>query len=424
MNCEPTREHIIPSWYIESAGRNTLETFNARNPVKQTRGEPQIKDVCERCNNVILGALDQFGKAMYDAFCCKPVFCGDSLEFATELPLLQRWLLKLCYNSGRSHNSDVTILREYRQFMLGQSPCPGDIRVYANVVAPTDFSTQPPSAARRDGDGVRSAKWFRFTQMRRTTPLMTDIVQRQVYIDGLCFSLFVPAPGNVQHRDQLETLVAEFEEALPTAQLVLNSTKMWLSASADLHVASVMYGHMDHYPTRYGLRSELEKSGFGELMERMAKGETKILLLQVSSEEIQERDTSIVQANLSALVSSRESAMSAIGNVVLFTDGYDNDPRELWDIPEASAFFRQLFNECPFLFFLALPDNGDSLRLLMLCCCRHSTERGMITIDASDFDEFMKKGFIAMNEVMLRLAISIETNRQVTERILASLNLQ
>ncbi|WP_397570346.1 hypothetical protein [Schlesneria sp. T3-172] len=332
---------------------------------------------------------------MYDAFCCNPVFLGDCLEFVAELPVLQRWLLKLCYNSGRSHNSDVTILKEYRQFILGKAPCPGDVRLYVHVISPTDLRTQPPSAARSAAsDGVWSAKWFRFTQMRRrSSPLMTDIVQRQVYIDGLCFSLFVPAPGDVQHTDQMRILLAQFEESLPTAQLVQNSRPMCLATSADLHVAAVMYPHLDHYPTRYGLRSESEKAGFGNILERMAKGDVKRLLLYVTSEEIQTQDTSFCRASLADIISSRESAMSAIGNVALFTDDYDDDPRELWEIPEARQFFKKLFDECPFIFMLALPDADSPLRIIMLCYCRHSTEGNTIAIDSSDLSDWVQPRF-------------------------------
>jgi hypothetical protein len=427
LNCEPTREHIVPAWYIESAGRQNLETFNARNPVMQTKGDLRIKDVCEHCNNVILGRLDEFGKSLYDEFCCQPVFCGESLKFFAEVPTLQRWLLKLCYNSGRSHNSDVTILREYRQFILGNAQCPADIRVYVHVITPTDFSIRPPRAAQRpdrNAADVRPARWFRLTQMRRASAFMTAIVQRQVYVDGLCFSLFVTAPGNPEHRNQLETLVAQFEKSVPTAQLVLDSKPLWLAASEDLHAASVMYGHIDNYPTRYGLRSESQKLGFGGQMESMARGETSILMLHVTSEEIMAKDTSICAANLAELVSSRESAKSAMGRVAIFTDGYDNDPREIWDIPEASEFFKQLFDECPFLFFLVVPEVGDMLGLLLLCYCRHANEGDLNIIDPADFHEFMQKGFKAMNELMLHLAISIEVNRQVTDKIFAALNLQ
>ena len=106
-----TREHIIPRWFVEQFSNTRLRIFNARN-VYQKEGDLLIKDVCEYCNNVILGDLDNYGAAIYDQIMKSPVYKGDNICYVFDHSRLVRWLLKLCFNSGRTQNADITILRK------------------------------------------------------------------------------------------------------------------------------------------------------------------------------------------------------------------------------------------------------------------------------------------------------------------------
>lgn len=420
VDCEPTREHVIPQWYIDLHGIQALETFNGRNPVNHTQGPLLVKDVCARCNNQILGELDQYGKAVYDKYCHEPIYLGESCHFDVDSVLLKRWLLKLCFNSGRMHGADTLILSQYREFILGKMESPRPFPVYVHLISPTDFSTDPPTAATRpNGDRVvEPVRWFRFGQLRVLPSLLTDVVQRQVYIGGLCFTLFVRSPKNPKHFDHVARIIPEFQKIFPQARIVPDSGSVRIQAG-NLHALSTMAQHISNFPTRYLEGPHSGSADFVDVMTSMAKGKVDALIIQITKAEIDAADTTNCEDRLSELVATRESATSAMSRVILLTDGFDDDKREIWEIPDARSFFRRLFDKCPFLFFLAMPQ-FKTLDLLAACCCRHEVNGTSLEFNnADDMKEFLEKGFRGINSICQRHGLSYETNCLLTDQALS-----
>jgi hypothetical protein len=83
--------------------------------------------------------------------------------------------------------------------------------------------------------------------------------------------------------------------------------------------------------------------------------------------------------------------------MTLVVDGYNDEQRELIDIPEVRAFL-QLFNErWPYwAFFFNQVD--DSIKLLGCCVCgANFLGAGAIEIDGTKLVEFLRRGFGGMN---------------------------
>jgi len=421
----PTREHVVPNWYAEVVGKDGLETFNARKPTTHTLGDIVIRDVCGRCNNGPLGRLDAFAKLMYQDCMKSPVFYGESVNFDVDRDQLIRWLLKVCFNSGRVHNSDVDVLREYRKFILGEAPCPGDVALYAHLVTPTDFRTDPPTAARRViGDNeVYAPQWFRLTQFRSEPDHLTEVVQRQIYIDAMCFTLFVCDPRRTDHSDDLQQIRGRFEqEYMPPARMIVADGPVTLTAG-EVHAVPTLGPHMSNYPSRYTDEPASPIPEFAEMMQGLVDGTCHALAIQVTREEFESGDISHVAGVLADLVRSREAAMSSMQRVAIFTDVFDDDERPLWEIPEARNYLRRLFKACPFIFFLAAPD-AKTVELLAACWCDVvRDENNRIDFDMARVREFLDVGFAGLNEVTSRFAISVETNRQISNDILAVFHL-
>lgn len=338
--CEPTREHVVPAWFIKAAGSNHLETFNARSPTGHIRGDLVIKDVCASCNNVLLGDLDAYGQQMFKEFFQHPVYYGESVLFECDRSRLLRWLLKLCFNSARAQNADVTVLRKYRCAILGSDTVDDGIPLFAHVIAPTDCSTFPASPACRllGNPDILVPRWFRLTQFRPPRPILTAIVQRQVYINSFCFTLLVPDPDQPDHGSRLEQLRSAIREWLWDAVEIHEDGDARLTPR-QWHVYSCMEPMIDHYPTRYGNSAQSESPEFSDIIRQMVHGTIKVLAIAVTREEIEASDTSGIVARLEELVRTREAAMAACQRVTLFTDAYDDDSREVWEIPEARVFF-------------------------------------------------------------------------------------
>ena len=178
---------------------------------------------------------------------------------------------------------------------------------------------------------------------------------------------------------------------------------------------------MSNYPVRYGEGASSESPEFSEIVGDLVDGKTKLLAMLCTREEVESNNIADLSERLDELVETRESAMAAMQRVVLFTDGYDDDSRELWEIPEVRLFVKRLFEACPQLFFLAYPDSG-TLKLVMSCCCRfiRLLDDGRSEFDSQDFKKFMDTGFCGLNEVTQRLAISTEINRAISQDLLST----
>lgn len=422
-DCVPTREHVIPDWYGSGLGKDGWELFNAKRPTIHLNGQLQIKDVCEQCNNVRLGMLDAYAKSIYENFLNVPAYYGETRDFEIDRSLFLRWLLKVCYNSARVHNADVTILRKYRRYIIGQNLEPEPV-VYSHLVTATDFSTDPPTAAKRiiEGDPhIRPPRWFRITQFRGDTDFVTDIVQRQVYIDSYCFTVFAVDPEVNRHLAELARVESKFKQTFPLSKPIPTDGKLPLVAR-DIHAAEMMMPHILNYPSRYGDGPLSSSSEFAGMIGELVNAKTKIVGLTFTQEEVNAGDISGLVDRLQELVATRESAMASKQRLIMFTTDYDNDSRELWDIPEVRIFLHRLFLACPFIFFLAV-HGSLTIDLFMCCCCKqvNRTDDGLIEFDPDDLQRFLQFGFVGMNKVTQRLAISVEISNAITDDVLSVL---
>ena len=118
-----TREEVFPKVISEKIGFSIF--------VDQTRsGKPTgavtVRDVCRRCNNELLGALDQYVGELYKDYWAEPVREPVDILFAYRYDLLLRWLLKAFYNAARARAGQAQLepLRLNVPYMLGATPRP------------------------------------------------------------------------------------------------------------------------------------------------------------------------------------------------------------------------------------------------------------------------------------------------------------
>lgn len=419
--CRPTREHLIPDWHSQTVGREGWETFNARSPTRHLKGDMEIKDVCGSCNNGVLSQLDSYGKDLFLAFLQEPAYRGESTNFEYDQSLLMRWLLKLCFNSARVHNADTTILQEYAKYVLGLEQIPGDVAVFAHLISPTDYSMQPPTAARRvisSPDHVERPEWFRLTQFRSDIQNLSDVVQRQVYIDSYCFSLFVPDPARPEHSDESRTLQQKFLDYMPNAVLLEESGTVTLRAG-EIHQLEVGVGTIANYPARFEGQVPSGSDDFSDGLKRMIDGDLERILIMVSRDEIEEMDVQPTIDRLHDLVLTRETAMAAMQRVALLVHGWDDEPQELWEVQQVRAWINRLFEECPHLLFLISPGT-TTLEMIAACYCRsQDSPDGKLQFDPERMKKFFDSAFGGLNEVTQRYAISIEHNKKISEHLTA-----
>ena len=87
--------------------------------------------------------------------------------------------------------------------------------------------------------------------------------------------------------------------------------------------------------------------------------ENDIFFYAVSKQEITNNDFNRIRKSLETL---KKAGKDAKGKLFLTFDGYDNDKREIYMIPEIRSFVKNIWKEYKFLFyFLTLFDNNRAI---------------------------------------------------------------
>ncbi|WP_427340748.1 hypothetical protein [Caloranaerobacter sp. DY30410] len=111
-----TAEHIIPSSLIRLYPEQDVNITPYR-IYKNNKGHT-INDVCSKCNNEILGDLDNYGVKLVKEFFLTEYNKDDIIDFEYDYDMLARWLLKIAYNLERSLKSDVKWFRDNIDYIL------------------------------------------------------------------------------------------------------------------------------------------------------------------------------------------------------------------------------------------------------------------------------------------------------------------
>lgn len=152
-----TREHLWPAALHQrllTANSQSQSAFWLRRLEKPIAAEPQIRDVCARCNNGVLSELDAYICELFDRSFIRMPARGDSISFDYDYHRLKRWLLKMSYNSARIHSApDLEALEKTRKYILGDGDALGRSTAvflhltYPERIPPSDVADVPASIA-------------------------------------------------------------------------------------------------------------------------------------------------------------------------------------------------------------------------------------------------------------------------------------
>ncbi len=126
-------------------------------------------------------------------------------------------------------------------------------------------------------------------------------------------------------------------------------------------------------------------------------GVTEPVVLMISRRQVESADIASVLIKLKPFLAAREDAWLYRGQMSLVVDGYNEDAREIIDIPEVRAFLQLLNEQWPYwAFFFNQVD--DSIKLLGCCVCgANFPGNGVIEIDGAKLVDFLHRGFGGMN---------------------------
>ena len=108
-----------------------------------------------------------------------------------------------------------------------------------------------------------------------------------------------------------------------------------------------------------------------------------------------------------------------INSLVLMIEGYDEDPREIYAIPEIRRFYQQLWKKWPYWLYFCNLDT-ENLMMMVMCCLdsldalkRQGVTQVKVSLDPLDVIRFISGGFVPMNEMCENAGMS---ERQIYDR--------
>lgn len=112
-----TREHLFPGFLQKLMPTYDVNLSSAR-PGKVT-GPTTIRDVCQRCNNERLSALDEYGRGFCVANVRRFVRPGDTGSLKYDYHKLARWIWKVHYNAARADKGQPSLYHPLVPYILG-----------------------------------------------------------------------------------------------------------------------------------------------------------------------------------------------------------------------------------------------------------------------------------------------------------------
>ncbi len=150
----------------------------------------------------------------------------------------------------------------------------------------------------------------------------------------------------------------------------------------------------------------------------MLKDLTDFLVITIDRKEIEAVDINTTLRQLNRLLINEETILKFYERVEIGVNGYDDDLRELWEIPEVNQYIRILDDYFPYWFYF-LTKFGSGLKLIGFCCINtQKVSSTKVLLEPSSLERFYEKHFIAMNEIGDRIRMSEQENIQLTEMVL------
>ena len=108
-----------------------------------------------------------------------------------------------------------------------------------------------------------------------------------------------------------------------------------------------------------------------------------------------------------------------MNSLALMIQGYDDDPREIYAIPEVRTFYQQLWQRWPYWLYFCNLDT-ENLMMMVMCCLDsldalkvQGQPQVQVQINPLEVVQFISGGFVPMNEMCERAGMS---ERQIFER--------
>ena len=149
-------------------------------------------------------------------------------------------------------------------------------------------------------------------------------------------------------------------------------------------------------------------------------------VLQISQEAIQNCNTSEYVALLHGATGSLQSFEAAFQKYVLLISGYDEDQRELYQIPEVVSFIKDLNSKLPFWLYFVNTSDKKFFSWMIACLCRamsldHDEETIYADFNADAYNDLIEYQFSNTLKLMTGLGMGESIQNKVLKELSSNL---
>ena len=152
---------------------------------------------------------------------------------------------------------------------------------------------------------------------------------------------------------------------------------------------------------------------------RLRPGIYEPIFLMFSRRQVETCDIDEPLQFLHRIAASSSEALKYCGRISLMVDGYNDDPRELYEIPEVRIFISRIDKQWPYWFFF-LSQADDSIKLLESCLSNTiEVIPGVASFDFEQMEQTLARHFGAMNRLCETLGVPEDKTDEISEGIIS-----
>lgn len=397
-----TREHIIPESFLKRTNTPEMKTWLDRAPNKFINSDMVIKDVCPECNNGILSELDSYAVNLIVSYNKKLKANTQKLLFHFDYYKLSKWLLKVCFNSARANkcNDDAELYSTLVPYIMENSIPHSKFSIYASLIE-LDYKHETYYHLT---DQSYEIDHFRISPFRLKNLSSYKCSLRMIMVNSFAFIIMV-FDEHLTH-DDIKRIKKECLHTYPLFKKLTPKNSTTLEKDKTLWGMSLLS------------HTVLNAEYFGKTT-NLPANKGNLNLIEIQRESVETLDFYDFDKVFESFKETRPIALSYMQKVEISISGYDNDCRELYQIPEVQKYIKILIEQHPYLiFFLDLSlnfikvilyayINDDSIKDI-------SNNSRTININQDKWQEFIKKSFMGLNQLTNTLVLDESINREIS----------
>lgn len=145
--------------------------------------------------------------------------------------------------------------------------------------------------------------------------------------------------------------------------------------------------------------------------------EIDYLAIMFPRKDVEGNDISSALEQLNYLISKREIIQRFHQRVDIGISGYDNDSRELFEIPEIRKYLQQIDSKFPYWFYFLNNLNASSIQLIVFSCIECKIQNGRLNFDQQSMLRFLNAHFTYMNQMCNLAGLGVEDNELLTKLV-------